>query len=67
MDKPAGHAEPIVILRVNDCIVSAECSACHDLLGLEGSIGTPEEQERKMKEAFERHVSRHHNKIKLVQ
>jgi len=47
---------PFVTLRINGCVISAECSVCHDLLGMGEGVGTPDEQERKMWAAFKRHV-----------
>jgi hypothetical protein len=57
VDKPA---TPFVTLMIDGKIISAECSKCGDPLGMGRGLGTPEEQEAKMLEAFNRHVRMRH-------
>jgi hypothetical protein len=57
MPKP----EPIVTLRIDGRIIKADCPICGDPLGLGNEVSSLEEQERKMLEAFSRHVNQRHS------
>jgi hypothetical protein len=53
--------EPILTLRIDGHITQANCPMCGDPLGLGNEVGSPEEQELKMLEAFSRHVNKRHS------
>jgi len=57
MPKP----EAIVTLKINNRIVEAECSLCHDRLFVDGGETSIEEQEAKLREAMNRHARQRHS------
>ena len=60
MSKVVAHPEPFVTLRVNERVISAHCLACREPLVLREGIGTAEEQELKMRDAFDWYLLHHH-------
>lgn len=60
MISPMPQPTPLVTLRLEGKVVEAICSLCRDPLALGNQIGSAEEQELKLKEAFARHVFQRH-------
>ena len=52
--------QPIVFIRIDGKVIQAECPICLDALGMGDAVGTAEEQEQKMNDAFERHKQHKH-------
>ena len=53
-------AQAIATLTINGVVREAECSLCHEYLGLVHEIGSPEAQRARIEEAFDRHMTFRH-------
>jgi len=53
--------EPVITKEIDGRITEAKCSACDEQLDLGNKVGSADEQDQKMEDAFAAHVAEKHS------